>query len=71
MTTYEIFQKRFCEAFEECGMTMEEFAEQADIPYPKLLTYFEGTMPKARHLIKLACTLKVSADYLLGLSNEK
>lgn len=52
------------------GMTIRQFAEKTGIPYPNYRAYeTDGTMPPALAIIKIAQSLNVTTDYVLGLSD--
>lgn len=53
------------------NLNMRQFAEKIGVPYHAYRKYeVEGVMPPAVVIIKIAQALQVSADYVLGLSDE-
>lgn len=66
-----VFHKRFHEAISEQGITLKELSERTGITQTKLKSYCTKRTPGARDLTKLVMVLRVSSDYLLGLSEEK
>lgn len=53
------------------NMTQRQLATQIGVPYQSYQTYEYGTsVPGAKVIIKMATAFNVSADYLLGLSDE-
>jgi len=55
----------------EKGLMMKEVAEAVDITAPSITMYESGQRhPEYKTLIKLCKLFDVSADYLLGLSDD-
>lgn len=53
------------------NLNMRQFAEKIGVPYHAYRKYeVEGVMPPAIVIIKIAKALQVTADYILGLSDE-
>ena len=69
------YKSKFCERFkravQESGLTLKELSETTDISMTPLRRYTSDRVPKARALFKICMALHVSADYLLGLSDER
>lgn len=60
--------KRFRQSLK---LTQRQLAEKIGVPYQSYQTYEYGTAtPSAKVIIKIAKAFDVSADYLLGLSDE-
>lgn len=67
----EIFGKRIKEEREKLGISREDFAKQNDITYSALSMYERGERSVRDELkIKIAKSLNISLDYLIGLINE-
>lgn len=55
-----------------CGMTRDDLAEKTGISASSVGAYERGDQePKAGSIAALAAALSCSADYLLGLSDER
>ncbi len=66
------FPKRLTEVRKEAELTQDQMAVAIDISRPSYTQYETGVcFPKFENLIKIAQTLNVSIDYLVGLSNKK
>lgn len=71
-TTYgdDVFSQRLRALMEDQNVTQQELANVAGVTRQTVSLYAEGTsQPKAEKLQKIAQYLKVSTDYLVGLSN--
>jgi transcriptional regulator with XRE-family HTH domain len=56
---------------EQLGLSQRELSRQCGLGETAIGFYERGDAePTAKHLIKIAATLGVSADYLLGLADE-
>lgn len=66
MTIAESF-KRFRKEFK---LTQKQVAASLGIKQPSYQIYESKVIPSANVILKLATTFNVSADYLLGLSDE-
>ena len=53
------------------GNSVSAFARLADTPQPSMDKYLKGRLPSIEILIKIACRFGVSADWLLGLTDER
>ena len=57
---------------ESKNLTQEALSEMIDVPAPSLSRYETGkSIPNAMVIYKYCCYFKVSADYLLGISDVK
>lgn len=66
-----VFAERLGILLRARGMTQRELAKEAGIQESVLCKYVKGKMkPGMEAIIKLAKTLGVSSDYLLGLTNR-
>jgi len=69
--TEETFGDRLRQAREARGWTQDEFAEHAGMSRPHVSRYECGSViPSVKSLVKLCSELGVTADWLLGLSEE-
>jgi len=67
----KIFVSRLRSLMEQKGLSSSELADQADLARSAMTQFFAGDRkPSADALVKLADTLDVSTDYILGKSNE-
>ena len=67
----EIFGKRIKEEREKLGISREDFAKKNDITYSALSMYERGERSVRDEVkIKIAKSLNISLDYLIGLINE-
>lgn len=65
------FGKRLGECMQKRGVDTKTLADSLDIKENFLQALLRGDrLPKGKRIKKIAITLKVSADYLLGLSDE-
>ena len=68
----EGFNDRLNEAVYKSNLDMSEIAKRSQISRTALQKYrYYGVTPKCDILARLAITLNVSTDWLLGLSKEK
>jgi len=68
----EIIGKRLKLARENRGMSLRELAEAAGGYVPNMSSYEKGRrLPSLELFIRMACTLGVSVDFLLGGDNEE
>lgn len=51
--------------------SVSAFARKAEIPQPSMDKYLKGRLPSIDILIRLSCRFGVSADWLLGLSDDR
>lgn len=66
-----IFATRVRELMEQKGLSSSELADHADLARSAITQFFAGDRkPSADALVKLADTLDVSTDYILGRSGE-
>lgn len=66
-----LFSKRLRETRNERGIKLKEFAEKIDVSINALSNYENGKrIPPCDILRKMAIFLGVSADYLIGVSDE-
>lgn len=64
------FTKRFKEFYLSTGDTTSDFAENAGITRQAMNTYLnDNHIPSSEALKKICLAYRVSADYLLGLSD--
>ena len=69
---YDIFSKRLEEAIWDTKASSHQVANAGVCSYEQLRTYIRGErLPGTIILAELCKYLNVSADWLLGLSNEK
>ena len=71
--TVRIFRARFLEALERAGLSRSALARQTGIDrstLSQLLSLDNGRLPRADTVAAIASVLKVSLDWLLGLSHE-
>ena len=67
----ETFQARLMEVLTDQGYTLHSFAKDSGISYFTMHKWFkENTMPTCGRLVEICEKLLVSADFLLGLSDE-
>lgn len=74
MSNKEIFAKRLSEAIAECNIKQKSLASQVGCSEGTLSKYLNmctNEMPNAGLLCKIANTLQVSTDWLLGLTDQK
>lgn len=65
-----IFGERLKELMSERNMTARSLSSATKIPHGTITQWTRGeTMPNSKSLIKLCVFFKISADWLLGLSN--
>ncbi|MCH5160214.1 MAG: helix-turn-helix transcriptional regulator [Clostridiales bacterium] len=68
---YEKFKKRLKEEIKLSGMTTKELAEKVGVTDPMITQYYTtDKLPSVPTFEKLCRALDVSADYLLGLTDE-
>lgn len=66
-----LFCERFNEILKTCGLTQREIAKRCHIYKTNISQYKNGeTQPTLQVLMNLCEVLDVSADYLLGLTDE-
>ena len=66
-----IFGKRVKEAREKLGISREDFAKQNHISYSALSMYERGERSVSDEIkIRIAKSLNISLDYLIGIINE-
>ena len=53
------------------SMNVSAFARRANIPQPSMDKYLKGRLPSIEILESLCCRFGVSADWLLGLSDDR
>ena len=72
MTNNEKFIKRLKEIMKDKNVTIKDLSEQTELPinFLKRLLNARIKLIKARVIIKICSALKVSADYILGLTNK-
>lgn len=71
-TTCDIFSKRLKEAIEDAETNGSQMERDGVCGRDCIRTYLDGTkMPNGRTLLYICNYLNVSADWLLGFSNEK
>lgn len=67
----EIFRERLAEILKERGMEQKKLAEMVGVSSKAISAYVRGKAdPSLEKFAKIAEALDVSADYLLGLSDE-
>ena len=72
MPTIDIFSQRLVEALEDEGIIQVQMTEDGVVCLPALSGYKAGHhYPSVASLIALCEYVNVSADWLLGLTNEK
>lgn len=72
MITLEIIQNRLSEALQQSGMTQTAIANALNIKPTQICSYIKGRkMPALDTFANLCRVLDISADYLLGLEDEK
>ena len=68
----DLFTQRFRSLMKEKRFTRSSFAKESGLALNTVNRYAEGfCLPGAQNLIDICLTLDESADYLLGLSDEK
>ena len=68
----ELFTARFRSLMKEKRFTRSSFAKESGLALHTVNRYAEGfCLPGAHNLIDICITLDESADYLLGLSDER
>ena len=68
----DIFAKRFKEVVKEQGLNKNKLETDGVCQSESTLSYFRGDrLPNGRTLMYICSYLNVSADYLLGISDEK
>ena len=71
-TNPDVFAKRFKEVMLEQGLSKSRLETDGVCQSETTLSYFRGErLPNSRTLACICSYLNVSADYLLGLTNEK
>lgn len=71
-TTCDIFAKRLKEAIEDAETNKSEMERDGVCGRDSIRTYMnESKMPNGRTLLYICNYLNVSADWLLGFTNEK
>lgn len=69
LNTKELFRQRLRRARSNLGMTQQEVADKALLPVAQYAFYEQGNrMPTVENLVSLCTALKVSADWLIGLT---
>lgn len=53
------------------SMNVSAFARKANIPQPSMDKYLKGRLPSIEILHSLCCRFGVSADWLIGLSDDR
>ena len=72
MLQHEKFKNRFRELVDAQGISKTNCAKQIGISYKTLKNIYEyGKSNRLRILIQIADFFNVSADYILGLSDDK
>lgn len=67
----EKFKKRLKEEIKLSGMTTQELADKIGVTNPMITQYYTtDKLPSLATFEKLCRALDVSADYLLGLTDE-
>lgn len=70
-TTQSITAERILKLRQQQGWTQQELAEKAELERKSILRYENGqNAPNGRALIALASVFGVTADYLLGISDD-
>lgn len=65
------FRPRLRDAMKSAGLNVTELAEAMDMTRPAISMYLSGRrIPETVSLIRLCKVLDISADYLLGLSQD-
>lgn len=71
MKEYEVFKERFRQGLKESGLTPLSFSEKIGVPVTTVNEWVTSLrLPNATDVLKIAQTLGVSADYLLGMTEE-
>lgn len=74
-TSYKLvhgFTWRLEQAIWGCGMDLSEISRRSGVSRSLIWSYrFEGIMPNGYNLARLAGTMNVSSDWLLGLSKQR
>lgn len=66
------FGERVAQLLKDKGISQREFADKCNITEVSMSRYIQGTrVPKAPLITTMAKHLGVSADYLLGLTDER
>jgi len=66
------FRERLRILWKESGLCVKDWARQLDVPYPSLQGWLSSkTDPRASSVAMLARATGVSADWLLGLTDER
>lgn len=69
---FDIFSKRFEQALKDTGIKREDMADDGICCKEAMSCYCTGKrIPNGRNLLYICNYLNVSADWLLGLSDEK
>lgn len=67
-----IFSERLKNRMKEQGITQTKLSEETGIPQRTISDYTKGkTVPNVLNMNLLCVALKISSDYLLGLSNDE
>lgn len=53
------------------GESVSAFARKAEIPQPSMDKYLKGRVPSIEVLKQIACRFGVSADWILGLTDDR
>ena len=71
MKEYEVFKERFRQGLKESGLTPLSFSEKIGVPVETVNEWATNLrLPNAMNVVKIAQALGVSADYLLGMTEE-
>ena len=66
------FSERLNKALYECGMDLTEVSKKSGVTRSLIWAYrFQGVIPNSYRLARLAVTLNVSTDWLLGIKGEE
>lgn len=68
--TPNIFSQRLQTARTKVGITWRDLSNKVKISEATLYNYIDGRSPNSDILVRLSIELRVSTDYLLGLSDE-
>lgn len=66
-----IFNERFDLLFKESGLSQEEFGKTLGMTKAQVYSYRTASLANAEALTKISNVCKVSADWLVGLSEDR
>lgn len=62
--------ERLLDAINKSGLQPAEICKRADIPRSTFYNHISGDALSERYIVKYCMVLKISADWLLGITND-